>query len=244
MPTGVPVLGSGLSNGGLFGNDLENSDASTGHARDCQTTPGQARPAIAAAAPPSGLRLRNDRRSLASTEPGVTYVPTHERPITWDLCPEPRHPPLRFIAGNPPYAGSCPSGGGFRWRPERTVQDRSERAPTSHNFPTAGYGRLALAQAGLLELERLTGGTELQLRRAVEAGPEVGQIRSEVRERERHGPRFYGSRFVLRALDREARTGEFLLHKCDSGVHNVPVGVRGVTEAGDGACQRARATFD
>jgi hypothetical protein len=22
---------------------------------------------------------------------GVTYVPTHERPITWDICPEARH---------------------------------------------------------------------------------------------------------------------------------------------------------
>jgi hypothetical protein len=29
--------------------------------------------------------------------PAVTYVPTHERRITWDICPEPRHPrsPLR-----------------------------------------------------------------------------------------------------------------------------------------------------
>ena len=95
MPAGVPVLGSGLSNGGLFGNDLENSDASTGHARDCQTTPGQARPPIAAPASPSGRRLRNDRRCLARTEPGVTDVPRHQRPITWDICPEPRHLPLR-----------------------------------------------------------------------------------------------------------------------------------------------------
>jgi len=23
---------------------------------------------------------------------GVTYLPRHQRPITWDICPEPRHP--------------------------------------------------------------------------------------------------------------------------------------------------------
>src|ERR1700732_1551303 len=43
-----------------------------------------------------------------------------------------------------------------------------------------------IAQAGLLELERPTRETELQVRRAVEVGPDVRQILSEVPERERH----------------------------------------------------------
>src|SRR5438876_9451550 len=50
-------------------------------------------------------------------------------------------------------------------------------------------GRDALvAQAGLLELERLGRQAELQVRRAVEPGPEVLQVLLEVPERERHGP--------------------------------------------------------
>src|SRR5204863_8488854 len=49
-------------------------------------------------------------------------------------------------------------------------------------------GRDALvAQAGLLELERLGRQAELQVRRAVEPGPEVVQVLLEIRERERHG---------------------------------------------------------
>src|SRR5207247_8574371 len=49
-------------------------------------------------------------------------------------------------------------------------------------------GRDALvAQAGLLELERLGRQAELQVRRAVEPGPEVLQGPLEVPERERHG---------------------------------------------------------
>src|SRR4051794_29608445 len=49
-------------------------------------------------------------------------------------------------------------------------------------------GRDALvAQAGLLELERLACEAELQVRRAVEVGPDVVQISLEVPERERHG---------------------------------------------------------
>ena len=48
-------------------------------------------------------------------------------------------------------------------------------------------GRDALvAQAGLLELERLGRQAELQVRRPVEPGPEVLQVRLEVPERERH----------------------------------------------------------
>src|SRR5215218_10900814 len=49
-------------------------------------------------------------------------------------------------------------------------------------------GRDALiAQAGLLELEGLACEAELQVRRAVEVGPEILQILPEVPERERHG---------------------------------------------------------
>src|ERR671919_500214 len=49
-------------------------------------------------------------------------------------------------------------------------------------------GRDALvAQAGLLELERLGRQAELQVRRAVEPGPDVLQVRHEVPVRERHG---------------------------------------------------------
>src|SRR4051794_17842089 len=49
-------------------------------------------------------------------------------------------------------------------------------------------GRDALqAQAGLLELERIGRQTELQVRRAVEVGPDVLQILLQVPEREGHG---------------------------------------------------------
>src|SRR4051794_30523910 len=49
-------------------------------------------------------------------------------------------------------------------------------------------GRDALvAQAGLLELERLGRQTELEVRRAVEIGPDVLQVLFQVPERERHG---------------------------------------------------------
>src|SRR3989442_12681473 len=44
-----------------------------------------------------------------------------------------------------------------------------------------------VAQAGVLELERLGRQAELQVRRAVEPGPEVFQVLLEVPERERHG---------------------------------------------------------
>src|ERR671929_917931 len=44
-----------------------------------------------------------------------------------------------------------------------------------------------VAQAGLLELERPGRQAELQVRRAVEPGPDVLQILLEVPERERHG---------------------------------------------------------
>src|SRR5919202_4749270 len=48
-------------------------------------------------------------------------------------------------------------------------------------------GRYALvAQAGLLEFERLGRQAELQVRRAVESGPDVRQVLLQVPERERH----------------------------------------------------------
>ena len=50
MPAGEPVLGSSRGDRQLLGNDLKNSNTSSGHARDCPPTPGQARPAIAAPA--------------------------------------------------------------------------------------------------------------------------------------------------------------------------------------------------
>jgi len=62
--------------------------------------------------------------------------------------------------------------------------------------PVVGRDAL-IAQAGPLELERLTRVTELQVRRAVEVGPDVRQILSEVPECERRS-RFYGSGFAFR----------------------------------------------
>src|SRR2546421_3981810 len=50
----------------------------------------------------------------------------------------------------------------------------------------AGWDAL-VAQAGLLELERVGRRAELQVRRAVEPGAEVRQVLLEVPERERHG---------------------------------------------------------
>src|SRR2546425_7744351 len=44
-----------------------------------------------------------------------------------------------------------------------------------------------VAQAGFLEFERLGRQAELQVRRAVEVGPDVLQVRLEVPESERHG---------------------------------------------------------
>jgi hypothetical protein len=55
-------------------------------------------------------------------------------------------------------------------------------------------GRDALvAEAGLLELERLGRQAELQVRRTIELGPDVLQVRLEVPERERDGSQSYGA---------------------------------------------------
>jgi hypothetical protein len=98
MPAGDPVLGGSCGNGQLLGNDLKDSNASSGHARDCSPTPGQAAPGDRRC----GTRSARASATTAGTpssasRQGVTDVPTHEGPITWDICPEPRHPrsPLR-----------------------------------------------------------------------------------------------------------------------------------------------------
>src|SRR6266498_2243082 len=58
--------------------------------------------------------------------------------------------------------------------------------------PIAGRDAL-VAQAGSLELECLGRRAELQVRRAVEIGPEILQVLLEVPERERHGQQSYGA---------------------------------------------------
>ena len=85
MPAGEPVLGSSSGNRQLLGNNLKDSNASMRHARDCQATPGQAR---------TGDRrsgTRSARASATNAGLGETHVPTHEGPITWDICRELRH---------------------------------------------------------------------------------------------------------------------------------------------------------
>ncbi len=67
MPAGEPVLGSSSSGGQLVGDDLENSNTGSGHARKVAPSPDTA-PALAAPAPPSGLRLRDDRRQTPQPE--------------------------------------------------------------------------------------------------------------------------------------------------------------------------------
>ena len=63
MPTGEPVLGSGLGDRQLLGDDFEDGNTSTGHAPRLSAAPRTSTiPAIAAAASPYGLGLRDDRR--------------------------------------------------------------------------------------------------------------------------------------------------------------------------------------
>ena len=73
MPAGEPVLGSGSSNGQPLGDDLENSNTGSGHARKVAPAP-DAVAAMTAPAQPSGLRLHGHRRE-----------PLNPRR---DLCPE------------------------------------------------------------------------------------------------------------------------------------------------------------
>jgi hypothetical protein len=86
MPAGEPVLGSSSGDRQLLGNDLKNSNASMRHARDCRPTPGQARTDARRS------DTRSARASATNASLDATYVPTHERPNTCDICPEPRHP--------------------------------------------------------------------------------------------------------------------------------------------------------
>ena len=83
MPAGEPVLGSSRGDRQLLGNDLKNSNASKRHARDSQPTPGQGAPGdrrsgVALRAPPP----RRPPQPQHHPNPGVTHVPSHERPIT------------------------------------------------------------------------------------------------------------------------------------------------------------------
>jgi len=73
MPAGEPVLGSSSSNGQLVGNDLENSNTGSGHARKVAPAP-DAAPGVAAPAQPSGLRLHGHPRERLSPR--------------CDLCPD------------------------------------------------------------------------------------------------------------------------------------------------------------
>jgi hypothetical protein len=86
VPTGDPVLGCSIGDRQLLGHHLEDSNASSGHARDCSPTPERRAPSDRR----SGTR--SARTSATTAGLGVIYVPTHERPITWDICREPRHP--------------------------------------------------------------------------------------------------------------------------------------------------------
>jgi hypothetical protein len=88
VPVGEPILGSS-SDGQLVGNDLENSNTGSRHARK-----GHPRLGGTPAAAHSGSALRASPPRLAAAL--VTYVPTHERPITWDICSEPTHLQAHF----------------------------------------------------------------------------------------------------------------------------------------------------
>jgi len=75
MPAGDPVLGSSRSDRQLLRNDLKNSNASSGHARDCSPTPGQTRARRSPLRRSLRSRLRDDRRQQ----------PLNPRS---DLCPD------------------------------------------------------------------------------------------------------------------------------------------------------------
>ena len=67
MPAGDPVLGSSRGDRQLLGNDLEDSNTSSGHARDCQPHPRTSRARRSPLRPrPPGSRLRDDRRNPLS----------------------------------------------------------------------------------------------------------------------------------------------------------------------------------
>src|SRR4051794_15352067 len=88
MPAGDPVRGGSRGDRQLVGNDLKDSDTSTGHARASNPPGRRARRSPLRHSLRS--RLRDDRRNLNPTRPGVTYVPRHEGriPETYVLNPD------------------------------------------------------------------------------------------------------------------------------------------------------------
>jgi hypothetical protein len=115
---------------------LETTCKTATRARDMPGTLARHQDALAAAAAapsPYGLRLRDGRRA------GVTHVPTHERPITWDICREPRHLPLRSPqtrtpSGTPYPRRQPPTNPAGRQRPawKENWKDATERSPHEH----------------------------------------------------------------------------------------------------------------
>src|SRR3954449_1403002 len=94
MPAREPVLGSSVGDRRLVGNNLQDSDVSTGHARHANPPTGwrRSRSGIALRAPPP----RRPAPATSESGQGVTYVPTHERPITCDISRDAgHHQPLR-----------------------------------------------------------------------------------------------------------------------------------------------------
>ena len=98
MPAGEPVLGSGSSNGQLVGDDLENSNAGSGHPRQGGPAPDAARRSPLRPALRARASTATAGKDLNPSLADVTHVPRHERPITWDICPEPRHRRSRLLA--------------------------------------------------------------------------------------------------------------------------------------------------
>ena len=159
-----PVLGSSRGDRQLLRNDLKDSNASSGHARDRSPTPGQAAPgdrrcstrsarasATTAATPPSAPRQ------------GVTHVPTHERPITWDISPNPdtssgirsgckshnfRSPEHGIHSASPPLqmSGSCGTARCCAQRADNCVPPRVPRGHAQRTEP-----RIQRATAGIAE---------------------------------------------------------------------------------------------
>ena len=76
MPAGDPELGRSRGDPQLLGNDLENSNTRSGHARECPPTPGQAAP---------GDRRYGTRSARASA---TTAGNLHNPATGCDLCPE------------------------------------------------------------------------------------------------------------------------------------------------------------
>ena len=85
---------------------------------------------------PPGSRLHDDRRN-PQPEPDVTYVPTHEGHITWDICREPRHP------GG---LDERPANGRSQRRPSLAVGDGAD-ARRPHARGTPGLGACGPAAA-------------------------------------------------------------------------------------------------